>query len=211
MFDVTSVNIGIDIVFATVIAKNLCIYHIFKMFGKVSRLCLFILISGFVLVKIIIIMLTVWATFDASRLINIEWFVPQTVPPFFQVVQECQSKQYGSWIVLTFGFSTFLALIMVLLAILTRKIKRGDYKDSKKINILVATLSLDVCICAPLWIIFRSVTATILSRLVYNVATILAAVLCQVLLILPKTLPLVVRNYRNRFLTKSCNRNGPVD
>ena len=68
-------------------------------------------------------MLTVWATFDASHLINIERFVPQTVPPFFQVVQECQSKWYGSWIVLTFGFSTFLALIMVLLAILTRKIK----------------------------------------------------------------------------------------
>ena len=203
MFDVSILNLGIDIIFATVIAKTLRIYFIFKTFGKVSRVCsdqgLSILISSILSVKII--MLIVWAILDATRLIDRVQFVPQSVPPYFRVVQECQSKQLGFWTILTFSFSTLLALVMVLLAILTRKIKRSDYKDSKKINVLVAALILDVCICAPLWIMFRGIAAPVLSWLVYGIASILAAVLCQVLLILPKIVPLVGHNYQNQLLT----------
>ena len=57
MFDLSITNVGIDLVLATVIAKTLRIYHIFKTFGKVSKLCsdqgLFILISSIISVKII--------------------------------------------------------------------------------------------------------------------------------------------------------------
>ena len=89
---------------------------------------------------------------------------------------------------------------MVLLAVLTRKIKRKNYKDSKKINILVAALIIDTCIGTPLWIMFRSVDATILSRISYNIAwhLIVAAVLYRIILILPKLLPFVVRECRCR-------------
>ena len=86
---------------------------------------------------------------------------------------------------------------MVLLAVLTRKIKRDDYKDSKKINILVAALILAACIIISLWFIFQGIAAPVLSMLTYNVGTLIVAVLCQVLLILPKTVPLVVRNCQN--------------
>ena len=203
MFDITITNVGIDIIFATVIAKTLRIYLIFKMFGKVSRLCsdqgLFILISSIICVKII--MLITWASLDVPGIIDTEQFVSKTVPPFFQVAQRCQSKYHLYWVILTFGYSTLLTLIMVLIAILTRKIKRGDYKDSKKINILVVALILDFYILAPLWFIFQGMGASVLSRLAYNVGTLIAAVLCQVLLILPKTVPLVVRNYQSRLIT----------
>jgi hypothetical protein len=203
MFDFSITNVGIDLVFATVIAKTLRIYFIFKTFGKVNKLCsdqgLFILISSFVSVKII--MLIIWASFDTSHVIDVQQLISKTVPPFIQVVQQCQSVYHEFWIVLTVGYSTLLALIMVLLAILTRKIKRDDYKDSKKINLLVGALILDVYTLAPLWFIFRNMAAPILSWLVYNIATLIAAVLCQVLLLLPKTVPLVIRNYRGRLLT----------
>ena len=85
---------------------------------------------------------------------------------------------------------------MVLLAIMTRKIERGDYKDSKKINLLVGALILDVYICAPLWLTLQGTAAPIWSWLAYNFGTLIAAVLCQVLLILPKTVPLVVHIYQ---------------
>ena len=198
MFDIFIMMVGVDIVFAIVIAKTLRIYHIFKTFGKVSRVCsnqgLFILILGIISVKVV--MLTVWVCLDPARVVDTEQFVSQDVPPFFRVVQECQTDHYniGIWLTLAFGYSTILALVMVLLAVLTRKIKRSDYKDSKKINILVSALILNMCICVPLWIIFRNAASPILSRLAYNVATMIAAVLCQVLLILPKTVPLIVRN-----------------
>ena len=77
-----------------------------------------------------------------------------------------------------------------------KEIKRKNYKDSKKINILVTALIIDTCIGVPLWIMFQHIAAAILSRLAYNIGTILAAVLCQVILILPKIFPLVVRKYR---------------
>ena len=147
------------------------------------------------------IMLIIWASLDVPSTIDTEQFVSKTVPPFIQVVQRCQSKHHLYWIILTFGYSTLLTLIMVLIAILTRKIKRGDYKDSKKINILVVALILDFYILAPLWFIFQGMDASVLSRLAYNAGTLIAAVLCQVLLILPKTVPLVVRNYQSRFIT----------
>ena len=40
----------------------------------------------------------------------------------------------------------------------------------------------------------RDIPLTILSKLAYNIGTMFAAFLCQVLLVLPKTVPLVVRN-----------------
>ena len=85
MFGVSSINVGMDIVLATVIAKTLRIYHIFKKFGTVSRACsdqgLFILISSIVSVKIV--MLIVWASYDAIHEIEKEQFVSTTVLPFF--------------------------------------------------------------------------------------------------------------------------------
>ena len=74
MFNISMANIGSDIVLATVIAKTLRIYHIFKTFGTVSRACsdvgLFILISFLVSVKIV--MLIAWASSDAADLANKE-------------------------------------------------------------------------------------------------------------------------------------------
>ena len=87
---------------------------------------------------------------------------------------------------------------MVVLAVMTRKIKCKNYKNSKRINILVAALIIDTCIGVSLWIMFRNIAAAILSRLVYNIGTIVAVVLCQVILILTKILPLVVHKYQCR-------------
>ena len=200
MFDITTVSTGADIILATVIAKTLRIYHIFKTFGTVSRVCsdqgLFILISS--IVSLNIAMLIVWAASDATHIVDREQFVSITVPPFVRVIQECQSNYHNLWLLFMFGYSIVLGFVMVVLAIMTRKIKRKNYKDSKKINILVAALIIDTCIGVPLWIMFRNIAAAILSRLVYNIGTIVAAVLCQVILILTKILPLVVRKYQCR-------------
>ena len=182
---------GIDIIFATVIAKTLRIYFIVNTFGKISKLCsdqgLFILILSILSVKIIVLIM--WASFDVPRVIDVEQLISNTVPPFIRVVQPCWSVHHGLWIFFAFGYSTLLALIMVLLAIMTRKIERDDCKDSKKINLLVGALILDVYICAPLWLTLQGTALPIWSWLAYSFGTLIAAVLCQVLLILPKTVP----------------------
>ena len=117
------------------------------------------------------------------------------------VVQRCHSMHHELWVIPIFGYSTLLTLIMVLLAILTKKIKRIHYKDSKKIKLLVATLILTVYTFVPLWFIFQGISEPNLSRLVYNIGTLIIVVLCQVILILSKTVPLVLCNYHNQLLT----------
>ena len=123
------------------------------------------------------------------------------MPPFFQVLQQCHSVHHELWVILMFGYSTLLTLLMVFLTILTRKIKCGHYKDSKEINLLVATLILTVYTFASLRFIFQHISEPTLSRLVYNIGTLTIVVLCQVILILPKIVPLVLHNYRNQLLT----------
>jgi hypothetical protein len=143
-------------------------------------------------------MLIVWATSDNVHALDREQFVSITVPPFYRVIQECQSVHSNIWLIILYGYSVILAIVMVLLAVVTRKIKRKHYKDSKKINVLVAALIIDFSIVAPLWIIFRNVAPTILRRLVYNISTTMIAILCQIILILPKILPLLIPKYQCR-------------
>ena len=198
MFDIYLINIGTDTVLATVIAKTLRIYHIFKKFGKVHQICsdqgLFILILAIVSVKIILLIL--WLCLDVSLLVDKEQYMKQSVPPYFLVTQKCQNQYPTVWITLQYIYTLVLAFIMVLLAVLTRKIKRGDFKDTKKINMLVVVLVFDLCIFLSLWAILRLIDNTILSKVAYSVGIALAAFLSQVFLILPKIVPLVINDCR---------------
>ena len=179
MFDIYLINIGTDIVLATVIAKTLRIYHIFKKFGKVHHICsdqgLFILIFAIVSVKIILLIF--WTCLDISLLIDTEQYITQSIPPYFVVTQKCQNEYPTVWITLQYTYTMVLAFVMVLLAFLTRKIKWGDFKDTKKINILVGALIFDLCTFLPVWVILRLIDYTTPSRVAYSVGNTLASCL----------------------------------
>ena len=195
-FDTCLINLGADIVFATVIAKTLRIYHIFKKFGKVNRICsdqgLFVLILAIVSVKIVL--WTLWTCLDINHLVDTEQYISQSVPPFILVTEKCDSNYLEIWLLVFSIYTIALMFIMALLAVLTRKIKQGNFKDSKKINILVIALVFNTVISVTLWFILGRSGATILSRLANGMGTLLAAFFCQVFLILPKILPLVLPN-----------------
>ena len=163
------------------------------MFGKVHQICsdqgLFILILAIVSVKIILIIF--WTCLDIRLLVDRNI---QNIPPYFLVTLKCtpqsglrysthtQWSQYLLW-----SYQHFLHI----------KIKRHDFKDTKKINILVGALVFDLCVCLPLWAILRLIDYATLSRVAYSVGIILAAFLCQVFLILPKIVPLVLNGCRS--------------
>ena len=198
MFDIYLINIGTDIMFATVIAKTVRIYYIFRKFGKVHQICfdqgLFFLVLAIVFVKIIFLIF--WTCLDVSLLIDTEQYVKQSIPPYFLVTQKCQNEYPEVWLTLQYTYSMVLAFFMVLLAVLTRKIKRDDFKDTKKINMLVGALVFDLCIFLPSWAILRLIGYVNLSRIAYGVGVTSAAFLCQVFLILPKVVPLLLEDCR---------------
>ena len=184
-------TVGIDLVLATVFAKTLRIYHIFNKFGKISRLWsdkgLFVLILVIVSVKVMIMI--IWALVDMNHLIDEISPQPEGFPPRYVVVQKCYSHHLSWWITLIFGYSVALFIPMLHVAILTRKINRKEFKDSKAITTLVAVLFVLTCIGNALWFLLRTIDAEIASKVVYSLAFSSAAVVCQMVLFVPKITP----------------------
>ena len=202
MFNAYLINIGFDTVFATVIAKTLRVYHIFNKFGKVGRICsdqgLLVLILTAVFVKIS--MLILWTCLDVNHLVDKEHYVAQSVPPYWLVRQQCEANYLNIWIAFLGGYSLVLLATLVVLAFMTRNIKRKHFNESKKISTLSGVLVCILSINWALWILLRLIDASILSKVVYSLGTMLTALFCQVFLILPKVVPLVLHKKRRHVL-----------
>ena len=202
MFDTYLINIGFDTVFATVIAKTLRVYHIFNKFGKVGRICsdqgLLVLILTAVFVKISLLIL--WTCLDVNHLVDEEHYVAQSVPPYWLVRQQCEANYLNIWIAFLSGYSLVLLVTLVVLAFMTRNIKRKHFNESKKISTLSGVLVCFFSITWALWILLRLIDASILSKVVYSLGTMLTALFCQVFLILPKVVPLVLHKKRRHVL-----------
>ena len=196
-------SIAVDLILATIIAKTLRIYHIFNKFGKVNKICsdqcLFILILIIVSVKVVLIVL--WTCLDVNYLVFEEKFISQSVPPYYVFVEnKCKSKYIEMWIGILFGYTLLLILLMIVLAALTRKIKRQHFNESKIICKLVFLLVMSLSIALPLWFIFYYVNATTARLLVYNAEVIIAVFIYQAVPIFPKICPLVRRTCQQSFL-----------
>ena len=195
LFDVYFVNIGFDMVFTTVIAKTLRIYFIFKSLHRVGRFCsdpsLFTLQSAFVCFKLVLLVL--WTIVDINHLIDVEQYVATSAPPYILVAQQCHSRHLELWIGINFAYSFLLLSILTLLAVMTRKIKRDHFNDTKKINTLTAVFIVHLSASLLLWFVLRIAGFTILSKVMYTLSSMLTAVFCQVFLIAPKIVPLVLQ------------------
>ena len=202
MFDTYLINIGFDTVFATVIAKTLRIYHIFNKFGKVGRICsdqsLLALILTAVFVKISLLIL--WTCLDLNHLVDEEQYIAQSVPPYWLVRQQCEANYLSIRIACLIGYSLALLVTLFVLAFMTRNIKRKHFNESKKISTLSGVLVCFFSITWALLILLRLIDAFILSKVVYSLGTMLIALFCQVFLILPKVVPLILHKKRRHVL-----------
>ena len=108
--DIYLLLIAVDIIFATIIAKTLCIYHIFNTFGKVNRMCsdqyLFFFILIIVSVKVVF--LALWTSLDDNHLAFNEQYISQSIPPYIIVTSKCQSNYLELWTGILFGYSSLL-------------------------------------------------------------------------------------------------------
>ena len=193
--------IAIDIIFATIIAKTLRIYHIFNTFGKVNRMCsdqyLFFFILIIVSVKVVL--LALWTSLDVNHLAFNEQYISQSVPPYIIVTSKCQSNYLELWTGILFGYSSLLMLIMIVIAALTRKIEYQNFNDSKIICNLVYLLVTNMCITVPLYFIFYYVGSKTAHILVFNAGVIITVFLIQAVLIMPKICPLVKYSCQQSF------------
>ena len=199
--DLFLLNLSLDCIFATIIAKTLRVYHIFNTFGKVNRICsdrfLFVLIL--IIISIKVVLLVLWTCLDVNHLVFTEQYISQSVPPYILVTSKCRSNYLELWTGILFGYSSLLLLIMVILAAMTRKIDRKHFNDSKTICKLVFLLVINMCIVGSVWFIFYYTDATNARILVFNLGSMVPVILCQALLILPRIYLLIKHSYNDHF------------
>ena len=190
--------VGIDMILATVFAKAIRIYHIFKN-NSLRRLnplwadkYLFVAILLIVSVKVLIMI--IWAAVDINHLIDERKLSLQDTPLHYVVIQKCYSRKLGIWVGITFAYSCILFVPMIIAAYLTRNIRGERFKNSKKICGLVIILIILMCTGNALWFFLRAIGKHIASKVVYSLGFTLAALACQIFLFLPKIIPSLRRH-----------------
>ena len=198
--DVSLATIGLDSVLATLFAKMLRIYHIFKKFGKVSRLWsdngLLALIIFIVLVKVLF--LVIWTSVDINHIVDVETIEANSVPPYYMVIQKCHCEHFGMWCALTFLYTGTLFTVLLLVAFNTRKIKRANYKDTKKVNLLIATLIGVISFSCSGWEILQFIDNNA-SKAIVSIGFALTGILCQSFLLVPKVIAPIRRRFERTF------------
>ena len=90
-------------------------------------------------------------------------------------------------------------LINSCLAIRTRKIKYSDFKDTKKVNLLIALLLVIVILSVAVHIILYKTHREMEASIAFIFCSLSVTLLCQLILFTPKILPAVLEKYLKRY------------
>ena len=145
-----------DVILATLLVKICRIYHIFNYFGKIknwSDIKLLIVIFLVLFGKVTILL--AWNVHESLIITDVEIYQSEPRPPHCKVVQVCESEYCSIFFSISLGYTGILGGITVFLALKTRKIRRKDFKDTKKVNLTVVTWFVGVAMLVPIWLLCR--------------------------------------------------------
>ena len=190
-------GVSLTLILATLLVKTLRVYHIFNHFGKVGKMYSDIALLFYVLLLISpnIIIHTIWSIVDpySADTIITEY------PSYTEVEQRCYSKQILLWFCILYLNIEGLAVILIIVAVKTRKIHRENFKDTKKVNAFIFILLIVIYVISAQWIIFRSIGVKKgYASIPLHIGHVIIVVSCQGLLFIPKILPPLQRNFFNK-------------
>lgn len=142
---------------------------------------------------IAIAILAIWAYADPLLCRKYQQFVNNSTPPYYLTIFVCFSNFLGIWLAVSFSFIGCIMVLLVFFAIQTRHVHIKHFKDTKKMNMFIFVVCIIYAIFIPLWLIlselgFHLFTAAYVCQ---SIAILAGAALCQVFLLLPKTIPVV--------------------
>ena len=193
------ISLGIDLLFTTPLAKVMRIWRIFTYNGQMGNVWTNSSLLGFIgiVIAVKIVLLAIWTIVDPFTLKDVEKIVyVNGFGSTYEIVQQCESEYEYIWLVLVYGYSAIIGLVLIGASFKTRKVKRENFKDTKKITILVTSLIYMTLVCGALWGILRLIGGSIASKLVIGLAYCMVALLSEVFLFLPKILPALLRQFK---------------
>ena len=186
--------IGCNLIIGTLFVKLLRVNHIFRVFQKTSKLWSdqFLFLGVLLICSGILIVLMSWTTIDILHLEETQTYIPSAQPPYYRGTRRCSSRNLGIWVITAHVYNGVIILLVMFLAVQTRHIKRCNFKDTKKVNTYIFTVVAINAIAVPLWYIFShtQVEFEVGGHISSVIAYLSIAILCQLFLFAPKTLPL---------------------
>ena len=127
------VSLGADLLITTLLAKVLRIWRIFTLHGRTGKVWTYPSLLGFIgiVIAVKVVLLAIWTIVDPYTKTDKEKLVHED--GFGSTyVQLCESEYYSIWLVLVYGYSAIIGLVLIGASLKTRKVKQENFKDTKK-------------------------------------------------------------------------------
>ena len=137
------ISLGIDLLIATLLAKVLRIWKIFTLHGRTGIVWTDSSLLGFIgfVIAVKIVLLAIWTIADPYTKTGKEKLVHEDgFRLTYEIVHQCESKYSFVWLLVVHGYSTVIGLVLIGASLKTRKIKQENFKDTKKITVLVTSI-----------------------------------------------------------------------
>lgn len=193
--------LGYSLIFGTVCAKVWRVYRIFRHFRNDS---LGILITDNALIVFVIFLLIidlmiclVWTLYDPFITEQREFLHrgSNTIPSVI-LDSSCNCRYFTQWVAAVTVYKGIVAVVLVVLSFLNRKIRRKEFKHTTQITILVYGITIIGALGFPMFLICRAFRVNLHAGfIIFSVILNTIVVLCAVLLFSPPTMPLFKRSF----------------
>lgn len=194
---ITGNSLGVNLIFTTLMLRMLRVYRVFSSFGKTGKFWSDKIMILIVLLVVLgdIVLIVVWSLIDTFHIIEVIHFQPWESPPYYEISQFCHSDHLSIWLGILLGKLGALFLVVIYLAIKTRKIRRSNFKDTKKVNVYVFTTVMVVSTFMSLYFLFKSTNNIIGTYMMVFLAFGITEVSCQAFLFVPKVTSALLHKY----------------
>lgn len=203
------VIIGASLIFGTVLVKIWRIFRLFRHFSN-ERPGLFLsnqsLIFGVLfLVAVDVIFCAFWSNFDpyimAVRPLKV--VDPGAEVDTIKMIVQCKCNNIYIWIGIVLGLKGPIIIILMIFATLNRQIKRKHFSHTKKVNMLVYSLTIFCGAGFPLFFILLELSDSVYVSLIFCFILLASVIVCCVLLFIPPLRHLDDRAVKDTTTTRS--------
>lgn len=196
------------LILSTLLVKLLRVYRLFNLKKRVGKFT-----TSNAALAVFVLLMTA-----PNALASIIWYVvdPYTSTVIFSIRNrflhisvQCISNHFLLWSFLLLSYTVILSLLLIVFAILTRKIKYRNFKDTKKVSVL-SFLLLFTCATTVFYVyLLRIIGADdILPHTMLQIGHYCAILECQGFIFAPKLLPIVKEKLKQKFY-KASNTPAP--
>ena len=181
--------LGSSLILGTVFVKIWRLYKLFRHFRNerpgilLSDKALMCFVMLFLLIDIVLCFVwTLTSPWTLVRTFTLEY-------PTLYILPSCTCRGIEYWIVCVAVYKGGIALLLVTVSVLNRKIQRKHFSHTKEVNTLIYSLTILGAIGFPLYFVLRDGLSIYLPYLATCTIYLLTVLLCSLLLFLPPVIP----------------------